>query len=175
MIIFKRNVSVCLANKNVRSLQESDGMVFVWTILTTGAGFVLSWTVSSGCVSVFYLCRPLCRCCVLAWEMTLVMPAHSSLPHSRFVSQPHRLTPPPHPALTLRSPSTPHPTPPSSPPLHSFISPFCDAFSWSSACWSSVIWILVLNCDSQYINDDETIIIVRVLLPYCKISFLLLA
>lgn len=102
------NISLKVAvHKSVTSfnLGRKDTLLF-WrcSVVMMIAFFVPMWAGVLGVCFFSYLCRPCC--CVSAWEMTLVMPAHPSLPPSlrKPDSSPHK---------TPTEPST-HPTPPHS-------------------------------------------------------------
>lgn len=60
-------------------VSASAGKIFLVCSVVTMAFLSQHGRVSSG-VFLSYLCRPCC--CVSAWKMTLVMPAHPSLPLS---------------------------------------------------------------------------------------------
>lgn len=86
-------------------------LVLACSVVMMIAFFVPMWAGVLGVCFFSYLCRPCC--CVSAWEMTLVMPAHPSLPPSlrKPDSSPHKTPtepsthPPPHLPLPPAPPS----------------------------------------------------------------------
>lgn len=130
------------ANKTIK-VSSSAGKIHSCRSLLRCDSFCPNVGRVSSVVFLSYLCRPCCR--VSAWEMTLVMPAHPSLPlslrkpdsSSQSPTQPSlkppHLLPPPHPSLL----------PPSFTPSPFFS--FCDVFSWYPVCSFCLICILLVH------------------------------